>query len=380
MEIKIDEIVKQVLSEIGTQKPVQTTFTLERIPALTGHETGRTAVLTEPENYELKNYMLPEISEKEVLVQVEGCMVSPADVAEFLKEKRSGAPAVQGQEGTGVIVKLGSGGLKDARGKELKVGDQVVSVKKTGIAAPAFRPKQDNSTVPNGWFSNYVVLPSGSQIYQVNELDQESRLLVNTVAAVNNAVERTIKLCKLDAGKSAVVLGCGMEGLIAMAILKCHGIEKIVAIDDETQLNCAKEFGAKEFIGSHGKNGVAGVLEKLKEYIGGPADAVFHCTTSAVGRSAAKRFAKDSGTVCELGYVLGKGRASSQYYEESLPVGGRFYAARDYEACFALLETAAEKKIPMYKLITHRFMLDQMNEAHWTAVREEGLGIAVFNR
>ena len=43
MDIKIDEIVKQVLSEIDApSRPVQpkTTFVLEETPALTGREVG----------------------------------------------------------------------------------------------------------------------------------------------------------------------------------------------------------------------------------------------------------------------------------------------------------------------------------------------------
>ena len=54
MDIKIDEIVKQVLSEIDApSRPVQpkTTFVLEETPALTGREVGKTAVLDSQEDY-----------------------------------------------------------------------------------------------------------------------------------------------------------------------------------------------------------------------------------------------------------------------------------------------------------------------------------------
>ena len=81
-----------------------------------------------------------------------------------------------------------------------------------------------------------------------------------------------------------------------------------------------------------------------------------------------------------MGHVFGGGRASSKYYEESMPIGGRFYSSKDYEDCFAFLKNAAEKNIPLYKLVTHRYKLEQINEAHWAAIREEGLAIAVFNR
>ena len=124
MDIKIDEIVKQVLSEIDApSRPVQpkTTFVLEETPALTGREVGKTAVLDSQEDYMIKNYVLPEVGPKEILVCVEGCMISPSDVTEFLKERRAAGSSAQGQEGTGIIVKVGSENLQDAKGNVLKV-------------------------------------------------------------------------------------------------------------------------------------------------------------------------------------------------------------------------------------------------------------------
>lgn len=85
-------------------------------------------------------------------------------------------------------------------------------------------------------------------------------------------------MCKLDADKTAVVLGCGMEGLLTVAALKTLGINKIIVIDKESEKSRAMEFGAWEFIGSHGKNGVAGVKDKIRAAAGDMADAVFICT------------------------------------------------------------------------------------------------------
>lgn len=383
MDIKIDDIVKQVLSEVGTPKVNTPTFSREKKPAFTGSETGKTAVLVSPECYEIKEYQLPKISGKEILVQVEGAMIASSDTAEFLKEKRVGQAALLGQEGTGVVVKLGSPSLQDAKGNPLKVGDKVIAVKKSRGSVTSFRGNSINAGVTaNGWFSNYVVLQAGSQVYQVNDLDQESRLLMETAVAVHSAVERAAKLNRLDSTKRAVVLGCGLEGLMALAVLKCKGIDEVVAIDgDDEVLERAKAFGAKEVINFRIKDGMSGVQEMIKSCFGGNlADVVFHCTTHAAGKSSAKRFIKSSGNICELGYVLGKGKVTSRYYEESMPVGGRFYSSKDYEDCIAFLGQAAEKNIPMYRLITHRYKMEEINEAHWTAIREEGLGIAVFNR
>ena len=385
MDIKIDEIVKQVLSEIDTpSRPVQpkTTFVLEETPALTGREVGKTAVLDSQEDYMIKNYVLPEVGPKEILVCVEGCMISPSDVTEFLKERRAAGSSAQGQEGTGIIVKVGSENLQDAKGNVLKVGDKVIAAKKAGFGGVStYGGRKANTVAPNGWFANYIVLPAGQQVYQVNGLDLESRLLITRSISIYTEVERMSKMCKLDADKTAVVLGCGMEGLLTVAALKTLGINKIIVIDKESEKSRAMEFGAWEFIGSHGKNGVAGVKDKIRAAAGDMADAVFICTDSPMGRNVARRFMKNSGSICEMGFLCGWRRTPiARYFEDSMPAGGRFYAARDYENCMNFLTKAAEMKLPLYKLITHRYKLEEINEAMWTVVREEGLGIAVFNR
>ena len=172
MDIKIDEIVKQVLSEIDApSRPVQpkTTFVLEETPALTGREVGKTAVLDSQEDYMIKNYVLPEVGPKEILVCVEGCMISPSDVTEFLKERRAAGSSAQGQEGTGIIVKVGSENLQDAKGNVLKVGDKVIAAKKAGFGGVStYGGRKANTVAPNGWFANYIVLSAGQQVYPVS--------------------------------------------------------------------------------------------------------------------------------------------------------------------------------------------------------------------
>ena len=219
MDIKIDEIVKQVLNEVVIQTPEASAAVLEKTPEFTGSEVGRCAVLASPETYEIKEYGLPEIGGKEILIRVEGCVVSPSDTAEFVKEKRAGQSALLGQEGTGVIIKLGSSALRDAKGSLLKVGDRVVAVKKARGSVSTFRGNAVNPGAAAGWYGNYVVLQAGNQLYQANELDLESRLLTETAIAVNSAVERASKLNRLDDTKKVIVLGCGLAGLIKRLII-----------------------------------------------------------------------------------------------------------------------------------------------------------------
>ena len=73
MDVKIDEIVKQVIAEVKTGgKDCAASI-------------GKGACLTEPEHYELRDFDLPVPGPKEILVRVEGCIVSREDADEFLK-------------------------------------------------------------------------------------------------------------------------------------------------------------------------------------------------------------------------------------------------------------------------------------------------------
>ena len=73
-------------------------------------------------------------------------------------------------------------------------------------------------------------------------------------------------------------------------------------------------------------------------------------------------------------------RQDARYYDETRPVVRRYYSVKEYEECFEILDKAAQLKLPLYRLITHRYSLEEVNEAHWNAVCDQGLVVAVFNR
>ena len=60
-------------------------------------------------------------------------------------------------------------------------------------------------------------------------------------------------------------------------------------------------------------------------------------------------------------------------------VGSWVYNLRDYVTTFDFLKRAKGIGLPMEKLITHRFPLSKINEAHETNLKMEGLKIAIIN-
>ena len=84
-------------------------------------------MLTALENYEIKEFPMPEVGDGDILVKVEGCGICGTDAHEFKKDPFGLIPVALGHEGTGEIVKMGKNVKVDSAGKPLKVGDKVVT-------------------------------------------------------------------------------------------------------------------------------------------------------------------------------------------------------------------------------------------------------------
>ena len=61
-------------------------------------------------------------------------------------------------------------------------------------------------------------------------------------------------------------------------------------------------------------------------------------------------------------------------------VGSWVYTLRDYVTTFDFLKRAQGIGLPIKELITHRFGLDEMNEALNTNLSQKGLKIAYVNK
>ena len=66
--------------------------------------------------------------------------------------------------------------------------------------------------------------------------------------------------------------------------------------------------------------------------------------------------------------------------KEITTVGSWVYTLRDYATTFDFLKRAKGIGLPMSDLITDRFPLEEINEAHKTNLAMTGLKIAIINK
>lgn len=402
--INIEEIVKQVLSGMTgnvSQAPAASAAPAagKAIP-----KTARVAMLTGLEHYDIKEFPIPELGDDDILVKVEGCGVCGTDAHEFKRDPFGLIPVALGHEGTGEIVAMGKNVKVDTAGKPVKVGDKVVTCmifkddpeitmydlnKKNVGGADVYGLLPDDDIHLNGWFSDYIFIRGGqfgSTFFNVSDLDLDSRILIEPCAVLIHAVERAKTTGILRFNSRVVVQGCGPIGLICIAVLRTMGIENICAVDGEQKrLDFAKEMGASVSVNFKDHKGIEALAGAVKDAFGGHlADFAFQCTGSPVAHANIYKFIRNGGGLCELGFFINGGDATINPHfdicsKEITTVGSWVYTLRDYATTFDFLKRAKGIGLPMSKLITHRFPLDQINEAHQTNLAMAGLKIAIIN-
>ena len=391
----IEQIVRQVLDSMNG-KPAAVVAS-GAIPA-----TAKVAMLTGLEKIEIKEYPMPLVGDDDVLVKVEGCGVCGTDAHEYKRAPFGLIPVALGHEGTGEIVKMGKNVKVDSAGKPLKVGDKVVTCmifkdnpditmydlnKQNVGGADVYGLLPDDDVHLNGWFSDYILVRGGSTIFNVSDLDLDSRILIEPCAVLIHAVERAKTTGILRFNSRVVVQGCGPIGLICIAVLRTMGIENIVAVDgEEKRLSFAKEMGATAAVNFKNHSGIEALAGGVKDAFGGYlADFAFQCTGSPVAHSNIYKFIRNGGGLCELGFFINGGDATINPHfdicsKEITTVGSWVYTLRDYATTFDFLKRAKGIGLPIEKLITHKYPLEQIDEAFKTNLKMEGLKIAVVNK
>ena len=390
----IEQIVRQVLDGMNASSA----------PAAAGSipSTAKVAMLTGLEKIEIKEYPMPTVGDDDILVKVEGCGVCGTDAHEYKRDPFSLIPVALGHEGTGEIVKMGKNVKVDSAGKPLKIGDKVVTCmifkdnpditmfdlnKQNVGGADVYGLLPDDDIHLNGWFSDYILVRGGSTVFNVSDLDLDSRILIEPCAVLIHAVERAKTTGILRFNSRVVVQGCGPIGLICIAVLRTMGIENIVAVDGEQKrLDFAKRLGATNCVNFKDHKGIEALADGVKDAFGGYlADFAFQCTGSPIAHANIYKFIRNGGGLCELGFFINGGDATINPHfdicsKEITTVGSWVYTLRDYATTFDFLKRAKGIGLPIGELITHKFPLEEIDEAFKTNLAMQGLKIAVVNK
>lgn len=402
-ENEVAKLVAQVLQEMTSGSPAPSSAPRAAAPSGEIPKTSRVAMMTKLEHFEIQEYPIPEVGDDDILVRVEGCGVCGTDAHEYKKDPFGLIPVVLGHEGTGEIVKMGKNVKKDSAGKPLALGDKVVTcmIFKDNPDITMFDLNKQNvggadvyGLLPDteehhlcGWYSDYILIKGGSTVFNVSDLDLDSRILIEPCAVLIHAVERAKTTNILRFNSRVVVQGCGPIGLICIAVLRTMGIENIVAVDgNEQRLEFAKRMGADNTVNFMNHKGIDALAGAVEDAFGGYlADFAFQCTGSPIAHANIYKFIRNGGGLCELGFFINGGDATINPHfdlcsKEITLVGSWVYTLRDYATTFDFLKRAQAIGLPIKELITHKYPLEEMNEALEVNLAQKGLKIAYVRK
>jgi len=225
-------------------------------------------VLTEYNRFEHEEAPTPSIGPEDVLVEVKACGICGSDVHGM--DGSSGRripPIIMGHEAAGVIAEVGQA-VTDWQAGDRVTFDSTIYCGRCGFCRRGAVNLCNHRRVlgvsceefrQDGAFAEYVAVPQHI-VYRLPEaLSFEHAATVEPVSIALHAVGR-LPTCLND---TAVVIGSGMIGLLAVQGLRAAGCGRIIAVDlDQHRLNLALRMGADETLSPEQSDVAAEVLRR----------------------------------------------------------------------------------------------------------------------
>jgi L-iditol 2-dehydrogenase len=209
-------------------------------------------VLENLRDLHMRNIPEPAIGAEDLLIKVKACGICGSDVHGYDGTTgRRIPPLVMGHEAAGVVEKIG------ANVHSFRVGDRVTFDSTISCDKCLFCSKGDVNLCDNrqvlgvscgdyhrdGAFAEYVSVPQHIVYALQDSFPYEKSALIEAVSIAVHAA----RITALQPGDSAIVIGAGMIGLLAIQAFRIYGCSQIIAVDlEESKLALARQLGADE--------------------------------------------------------------------------------------------------------------------------------------
>jgi len=303
-------------------------------------------VLTAYRQLEIKEVPQPVPGRHDVLVRVRACGICGSDVHGY--DGSSGRripPIVMGHEAAGVVEAVGP---EVAR---FRPGDRVTFDSTIHCGECAFcRAGQINlcdrrqviGVSPgeyrrDGAFAEALAVPERIVCAVPDAVPLEHAAMAEPLSVAVHAVRRA----RVQPGDQAIVVGCGMIGLLTIQAARAAGCSKVVAVDlDESRRAQAARVGADLALGA-----ADAVAARVTELTGGRGlDVGFEAVGAAAPIATAVRALRKGGTLVLIGNVTPRVEVDLQaIVTRELSVLGTCASCGEYPEALALLAKGAVK-------------------------------------
>lgn len=301
----------------------------------------------------------------EVLIRTRASAICRSDMHLYYGNAVVGGEAagtgqiIPGHEPAGEIFEIGEG----ASGME--VGDRVAVYLAIGCGHCEYCLSGNRMLCPDvkilgfdldGGNADYLVVPAVNCVKLPDEMSFEAGAVMTDMIGTQYHAQKRLNV---SGATTMAVFGLGPMGAAAVLIGKARGA-KVIAVDVlESRLDMAVELGADETINSEESDPV----ERLRDLTRGVGvDVAIDCSGAPHAQNAALDAARIMGAVAFVGESSSTTiNPSGQMIRKLLHVIGAWYfPLGEFEE---IARFVVDNEVPVEKMITHRFSLDEAQEA-----------------
>lgn len=312
-------------------------------------------LLTEYKKLEVTDMPAPACGPDDVLVRVRSCGICGSDIHGYDGSTgRRIPPLVMGHEAAGIVAEVGP----NVRG--LAPGARVTFDSMISCAACDFcRRGQPNlcdgrrvlgvscgEYRQHGAFAELIVVPARIVYPLPDEVPFEHAAMIEAVSVVVHAANIT----PVRLGDSAVVVGTGMIGLLAIQALRLAGCSRIFAVDlDSQKLALARSLGAEAALNPR----ECDVPEAVRALTGGHgADIALEAVGATAPVATAVACLRKGGVLTLVGNLAPKIEFPLQaVVTRELRVLGSCASANEFPACIDLLSRGLIQVAPLISAV-----------------------------
>ncbi len=325
---------------------------------------------------------VPEISDGEVLIRVAACGICGTDIKK-IQHGFVPPPQIFGHEVAGTVVAVGRGVSR------WKLGDRVVSFHHIPCGACFYCQQKLFSQCPGyknvgltagfepngGGFAEYVrAMPwivERGMLAIPPEVSFEEATFIEPV----NTCAKGIQKARVVPGETVVVIGQGPIGLLLMMLSKLAGATVLASDPLAERRAMSMKLGAGAALDPRCGNLIEEVLRRTN---GRGADAVLVAVPSAALVAEALALARPGGRV--LLFAQNDPQMKIEFPAAAVGVEekeilGSYSAAVDLQTECA--ELVFSRRLPVRELVSHRFPLEQIEQALALAARPAGDSLKV---
>jgi len=301
-------------------------------------------------------------------------------------------PIILGDEGAGTVVEVGPGVTS------VRAGDPVVLswapycgscfycdrdlrhlCERAGSTSRFRKDGQAINMFANvSSFAEYTVVPESGAIKIRADIPLEKAALVG--CAVPTGWGAVVNTAGVEPGASVVVAGLGGVGLSAVMGAKTAGAATVIGVDiKRRKLELAKAFGVTHTIDSSSEDVVAKVRELTE---GRGADYAFDAIGLPEVTATCFEAVRPGGTAVTVGMNADWVEAKLPFpliYQERKLLGCSYGSVQPATDIPRILDLYMDGKLDLDRLITHRYRLEEINDALDAMLTgEEARGVVVF--